>query len=279
MKMTQQEVREMNDIQINIFKEFVNICSSLGLTYYMIHGSLLGAVKLQGFFPYDDDIDVAMPRKDYDKLIKNASDFFPEYLFLQSCATEDEYPLSFSKLRDSRTAFIQTIMDNFNINQGVYIDIFPIDNYPENSKEIKLKNLYFKLYQSRVNSRLNFDTKQPFIKKIVRMCSVVFCPSWKKAVTSLAYLYSSVPESSKVVITGGKVKDRGIPKEWFGEGTTFLFEGIEVKCPKEYKKYLKCIYGDYDNYNPAEKYINSDGTVTVSARIFSSSKSYKEYLS
>ena len=78
MKMTQQEVREMNDIQINIFKEFVNICSSLGLTYYMIHGSLLGAVKLQGFFPYDDDIDVAMPRKDYDKLIKNASDFFPD---------------------------------------------------------------------------------------------------------------------------------------------------------------------------------------------------------
>lgn len=277
MDLTFDEVREMNMVQKQIFESFIDICSQLGLTYYMIHGSLLGTLRCKGFFPYDDDIDVAMPREDYNCLLKNGPTLFPKNMFLQSCETEKEYPMVFAKIRNSETAFVQTIMKNYSINQGIYIDIFPIDNYPKNVIQRKCTTIREQLYKIRVNSRGFRSEKQPLWKGVVRAISKLLCPSWNKAVRKRAELYANIPENGKVITVGGKDKERGIPKAWFGEGRKLLFEGIEVNCPKELEKYLACIYGDYEKYNPAKEYMTLDGKVTVSAEIFSTTKSYKDY--
>lgn len=278
MQMTYEQIKEMNSIQLDILKNFIKVCSSLGIEYFMIHGSLLGAVRYKSFFPFDDDIDIAMYRQDYNKFIEEGSKIFPSHLFIQSCETEQSFPLNFAKIRNSNTTFIQPIMKNLNINQGIYIDIFPIDNFPQN--KIKRKWLLFleTIYKVRISKKLEYETKQPFYKNFIRNISSLLCPSWEKAVKKRAELYSRVNDSDEVIVVGGKKSERGIPNKWFQKIKKITFENIEVNCPGEYEKYLSCIYGDYKNYDPAKKYMNSNGTVTVSAAIFSSKKTYKNFI-
>ena len=278
MRITLEEMNAINQVQLNIFKEFVKVCSELGLQYYMVHGSLLGTVRYHGFFPYDDDIDVAMPRKDYDKLIAEGASLFPEPLFLQSCITEQRYPLQFAKLRNSHTAFIQPEMTMFNVNQGIYIDIFPIDYYPNNKIIIYHKRFLEYVYNARICKDIQFEQKQPIWKVLLRKLSILFCPSLKRAVEKRAFLYVNNDCSSKVITVGGKILERGIPNEWFGKGIMLPFEDMQVCCPAQYKEYLSCIYGDYLNYNPAQKYMNADNTVTISANKISFDIPYYEFI-
>lgn len=276
MNLTLEEMREINKVQLEIFKEFVEVCEKLNLKYYMVHGSLLGAIRYHGFFPFDDDIDVAMPRKDYEKLLKDGQPLLPQKYFIQSCETEKEYPLAFAKIRDSETAFIQPVMKNFNVNQGIYIDIFPLDFFPENTVVQKVLNFKNKVYTARINSRMAYEERQPFYKKVLRRIFVLFCPSWEKAVQKRAGLYADIKESSKLVSVGGKGKEKGMPVKWFGEGKKLKFEDIDVICPTMMEEYMTHIYGDYKTFNPAAKYMKPDGKVEVSAELVSIDNSYKK---
>ncbi len=277
MKMTLDEIKKMNKVQLDIFRQFEYVCETMHLQYYMIHGSLLGALKCEGFFPYDDDIDVAMPRKDYDKFITYGQQYLSDNLFIQSSKTEEEYPLPFAKIRDTNTVFWQPIMGNFNINQGIYIDVFPMDNYPINpflQKWLQLKN---SIYQARIANGFIYERKQPLLKKLIRKLSVIFCFSIKEAIKKRADLYTNIPETGMVIVVGGKKKEQGIPIDLFGNGDGLLFEQRQVICPQKYKEYLSCIYGDYDTYNPAKEYMNEDDTVNVSASVVSVEESYRNY--
>lgn len=276
MNLTLEEIQKINAVQLEIFKEFVKVCEKLNLKYYMAHGSLLGTMRYRGFFPFDDDIDLLMPRKDYDRLLKEGQTLLHEKYFIQSCKTEKEYPLAFAKVRDSETAFIQPVMGNFNVNQGIYIDIFPLDFFPENTVTQKFLNFKNKVYTTRINARMAYEEMQPFYKKVLRLISVLFCPSWEKAVQKRADLYVNVKESSKVVSVGGKGKEKGMPDEWFGEGKIMKFEDIDVMCPAMPEKYMTRIYGDFMHYNPAAKYMDDQNRVEVSASIYSTTESYKK---
>jgi lipopolysaccharide cholinephosphotransferase len=275
VKLSKENVDDMNNIQLEILKEFLYVCNSLNLSYYMVHGSLLGAVRFENFFPFDDDIDIAMPRKDYDRFISMGQDYLPNHLFIQSYKSEKQYPFPFAKIRNSNTSFVQTDMRKLDINEGIYIDIFPIDNYPTSRIKQCLLSLLELIYRIRISLKIYYPNKQPLWKEIIRICSVIACPSWDVAVRKRANLYTRIPQSGNVITIGGKVSEKGIPKNWLGEGELLPFAGIKVRCPKHFKEYLSVIYGNFETYNPAEKYMNHDGTVTVSAEIFSTSESYE----
>ena len=144
----------MNDLQraeFEILKIFVDICEKYDLKYYLVCGSALGAVKYSGFIPWDDDIDVALLRSDYDKFCELAPTVLPKNIFLQNFRTDPEFPHIFSKLRNSNTTFIEKGTAHLKINHGVYIDVFPLDGYPVDSKkqisfEKKKKILSWKQY-------------------------------------------------------------------------------------------------------------------------------------
>lgn len=269
-----EQIQEINKVQLEIFKEFISVCNKLNLKYYMAHGSLLGTLRYNGFFPFDDDIDLLMPRKDFEKFIKEGTRLLPSKYFMQTCETEPGYPLAFAKMRDSNTAFIQPVMKNYNINQGIYIDIFPLDYYPESRFKQKILSIKERVYSTRINKRMNFTNKQSFIKKFLRAISVVFCPSWERTVMKRAHLYMHIKESSLVVPAGGKGKEKGMPAEWFGEGKLMRFEDIDVMCPANTDEYMKCIYGDYMHFNPAAKYMDDSNRVEVSASVYSIKESY-----
>ena len=139
----------MNDLQKKQFAilcEFVRICEKLDLQYYMICGSALGSAKYSGFIPWDDDIDVALPRKDYNIFIEKAQALLPEHLHLQNYKTDKNFHHYCSKIRDSQTTYIERDQKNLNIHHGVFVDVIPLDALPDD-KLFKFKYRVFRICQ------------------------------------------------------------------------------------------------------------------------------------
>ena len=119
-------MNELQQKELDLLKEFVKFCELHNLTYFLIGGTLLGAIRHLGFIPWDDDIDVGMPRPDYDRFCELAEKHFVGDIFFQSYRSDKGYPYIFSKLRNSNTTFIEKIYRHVPMNHGVYIDIFPL---------------------------------------------------------------------------------------------------------------------------------------------------------
>ena len=120
-------MNELQQIDSDLLKEYIDFCEKHNLTYFLMAGTLLGAIRHKGFIPWDDDIDVAMPREDYDRFCELAAKEFTGDIFFQSYKTDKHFPYVFSKLRNTNTTFIEAVYKHVDMNHGVYIDIFPID--------------------------------------------------------------------------------------------------------------------------------------------------------
>lgn len=253
MELTSQQTERIKHIELEMLKHFISVCESLHLTYYVLGGTLLGAVRHQGFIPWDDDIDVGMPRADYERFLKEGQAYLPEYYFIQSLDTEPEYIATFAKIRDSRTTFIETSAASFHIHHGVYIDIFPLDPYPDGHHGwFDFKNNFLKL---RIEAAYK-GLKASFSTKIKRVIAFALLPSLPKAVAKRERLYRSVPHGSRMANYGGAWGDKEIvPAGWYGEGKKLTFEGLEVNAPSEYERWLTQVYGDYLQLPPPEKRI------------------------
>lgn len=268
-----ETMKKIHDIQLEMMNELIRVMEKLNIKYYFVHGSLLGAITQENFIQEDDDIDIAIFREDYNRLLKYGNDYLSDIYFIQS-SLNDDFPLSFAKMRNSRTAFIQPILDKYKCNKGIYIDIFPID-YTSKNKFLRFKE---KLLSIRINSRLSYTEKLSFKKFIIKGISLAFFPSYCKAKEVREAMYSKRLASNFVGLTNGKVSEQNIPLEWFGEGIIKQFSGIDVTCPLMYNEYLTKVYGiNYHDINPAEDRVSSDKLVEISAKILDFEKSYKEY--
>lgn len=243
-------MNELQNIEYGILKEFIKICNKLKLTYYLVCGSALGASKYQGFIPWDDDLDVGMLRTDYEVFLKEATNLLPQHIFLQNYKTDQQYPLLFSKMRDSRTTFIEKGLSNLDINHGVYIDIFPIDGYPEDVKEqVKLekKKKFWKLQLlCAIKTNPNMKLVTRLFLKVERICGC-----HKRTLITLDKLSSLLstynPEDSAIWCNHGNWQGKleYAPREQYGEGIWATFEGLKVRIPEKYDEYLTQKYGDW----------------------------------
>lgn len=117
-------------VMLEILIEIHRICEENKITYWLEAGTLLGAVRHKGFIPWDDDCDVAMPRKDYEKFLKIAQEKLPDNMFLQTKKTDPEYPIPWAKIRKNGTTLIETGENGKeNYHHGIFVDIFPYDYY------------------------------------------------------------------------------------------------------------------------------------------------------
>ncbi len=272
-----KKMSEIHAVQLDMMIELKRVMETLDIKYYYVHGSLLGAITIENFIPEDDDIDIAIFRSDYNKLLEQGNQLLNSPYFIQS-SLNDDYPLSFAKMRNSNTTFIQPVLEKYNCNKGIYIDIFPIDYVTNN----KIKLIYEFLLSIRINLRLKY-TDNLSIKRImifvVKSIALFLFPSYKKSIQKRESNYTNRKVSDYVCITNGKQSEKKLPIEWFGTGITKIFSGIDVLCPVDYHKYLDKIYGNnYLNRNPAENRINANKNIKISANILDLKKSYKEYL-
>ena len=120
-------MNELKQQQLDILKAFIKVCNKYNLEYFLVYGTALGAIRHKGFIPWDDDIDVAMPRKDYDKYIELQKEYEGTPYFIQTFKSDPCYIYNYAKLRDSSTTFLENAFKNHRINQGVFIDVFPVD--------------------------------------------------------------------------------------------------------------------------------------------------------
>lgn len=247
-------------LELDILEQFVNICNKEKLQYYVIGGTLLGTIRHKGFIPWDDDIDVAMPRKDYERFLDVAQKYLYRQYFLQTYITDKEYPLIFAKIRNSDTTFILHSFNNLDINHGIFIDIFPLDYYPTN----RFKSFIFDLYNTSLRLRVRFslnNKKLPFYKQIVRKILLIILkiiyPNFNLVLQKRNQLFKSVKESYLLANHCGTWGKKEIaPIEWFGKGIDMQFENLIVKVPTHYDKWLTQVYGNYMQLPPKEKQVS-----------------------
>ncbi len=137
-------LKALQDVELGILKDFINICDTYNLKYVLAYGTCIGAIRHKGFIPWDDDIDVAMPRKDYEKLINIADEVMGDKYVLQTYNSEKNCGLIFGKIRKNGTIMSEVYSHHIDMHQGVWIDIFPYDNVPDD--EIERKKIFQKIY-------------------------------------------------------------------------------------------------------------------------------------
>lgn len=259
MQVTPEIVKQLQQIELNMLKIFIEICEKEKLHYYLLGGTLLGAVRHKGFIPWDDDIDVGMPRRDYEIFLSVAKKYLPTYYFLQTPYTDKEYPLPFAKIKDSRTIYKERPYRNLNMHHGVWIDIFPLDFCP---KKYLWFNICYRLLRRRITC--NVEGTNRLKRKISKFLSCLICPSRDYAVRSRDFLLKSIKDAPLTINWGGAWgKKEIVPTEWYGEGGNLTFEGLQVKGPKHYDKWLTQVYGDYMKLPPVEKRIVAHEPVEI----------------
>ena len=260
---------------LDILKAFMQICDRHGLRYYCCAGTAIGAVRHHGIIPWDDDIDVIMPRPDYDRLLEIAKvEDFGKYEII-SPYSDPTYPLFFSKLSDRTTTLIEERERPCVI--GLYVDIFPLDATDDDVEKAKMLKAKYTKIINRLNAvsthnsfgeyiHLLTDTKEWgrfVIKTIAFFCRSKVRRYLLAQMEEISHRYDYDKARNVQVYTGSYGYKEIFPKEWLGEGKMFPFEDIEVPLPQEYDKYLRHFFGDYMQFPPVEQRVEKHNRAYV----------------
>ena len=264
MNNTPLSLEEVKKIEFHILSEFASFCDTNNLKYYLGYGTLLGAVRHKGFIPWDDDIDVLMPRPDYDKFIK-LTGYNPikpnlETRLYRDCSHPNIYP--FAKVVDSSTIVYEKGKAKKNIS-GLWIDIFPLDGYPED--RTAAQNLFNKYKTLRnfqdLATTCPMVVKQSIVKKIVK--TIFIAPFVKlyginkicRKIDLLAQTYSCAECDKVADFTWGDNIDSYLLKTELEPSVEVEFEGRNFKATAGWKQYLERLYGDWTQLPPENQRI------------------------
>lgn len=266
MRTVNQE--EQKQIQKTILKRFIEICEKHNLRYCVSFGTLLGTIRHQGYIPWDDDIDVDMPREDYEKFIVLYREKYNDGIIkIIDHNTEKNYHMLFAKLHDTSTVLREKrVIDKYAKLYGVYIDIFPLDHVSEETKNRKrfLKKNY---YWIRIINMRVLSTEVPHKNRILKI-----------GYNFLRVILRIIPLSMLTKMEEKRIKNYSIGNKnsgllrYLSDGTTDLdyvlhesdfeeciykqFEEVLVKVPVGYDRVLRSIYGDYMKLPPENERIN-----------------------
>lgn len=259
MHLSDREICQLRQVELEILKAFMYACEKLHLHYFVVQGTLLGAVRHHGFIPWDDDIDVGMLREDYEVFMAKGKNFLPEYYFIQNHDTDPDYPQGFAKIRDTRTAFVETTCRYLHMNHGIYMDIFPFDYYPDGFLKKTQLEIQKLLLRYRIRSCLyvpadKVPTLANAVRSILKLAARIRYPSLQDAIQKQCALYSYTEKSRKRANYGSPWGKREyIPAEWVEKTTELDFEGLRVNAPLYYREYLEHVYGNYMELPPLKK--------------------------
>lgn len=254
-----------NAVIIDVLSVFIRICEAQGLRYFCAGGTAIGAVRHQGMIPWDDDIDVFMPRPDYDRFLRLAAQSMPEgYEVLSPYATKD-YPMYFAKMCNART----TLLENERIPCvfGLYIDIFPLDGACDDVETCYREKRRFKRLMNKLEAVSTHNSFGEYVGLLAKrrewgrfaVKTVAFCcRSWLrrwllKQMDSIAYGHDYAMSSRVVTYSGAYQRQEIYPKAWLETPQMFAFEGLMVNLPHDYDAYLRHFFGDYMTLPPVEQ--------------------------
>ena len=240
-------IYDIRPLQLRILKILEAVdktCQTHGLRYYIWAGTMIGAVRHHGFIPWDDDLDIAMPRPDYDKLIDHSREWLPEP-FEMVCAENDSvYPLPFATIQDSSTTLIERM--HLKYLGGIYLDVFPIDGAPERWLAQKwhfgryeyYKRVLYLLFRDPYKHGHGPSSWIPLLcRKVYSLAEVQ--GKIRQILTTYDY------ERCRLVADYDAGSKGVMEKSVLGNPTSYEFEGTKVCGVEQYDRYLSNKYGDY----------------------------------
>lgn len=257
--MREISLEEQKDILKRMLQNFHDFCEKNHLIYYLTGGTLLGAVRHHGFIPWDDDIDVCMPRNDYEKLLDSFNGSIEGLSIISVRNREEGYYLPFAKIINTGTLLRENMDTDYEM--GIYLDIFPIDNLSNDY------NTAYKLYKKVTRYRNILSIKNIKIAqrrvwyknltlKIGKAISAIM-PREKVLeridIMSQRYRGNNRTTYIGMVCAAFYGKREILKSEWFKNRCLVEFEGMKVWAPENYDAFLGQLYGDYMQLPPVEK--------------------------
>ena len=255
------DIDEIKEVELGVMDYIHNICKEKGINYSLAYGSLLGAVRHKGFIPWDDDLDIALKRDEYDKLYQAILEDNNSIYKVVSWENDSRYPYPFYRVYDSRTVYENNYIQN-DIELGICVDVFPFDDYKDVNKEITKLDMYRRL---SVYTLYGIRNKEAGIKNIVRyLMLVVFrltrVKTWNKKLNDC----SKAPVDGEYIdyLMESKKYITKLDAKALDEVVECKFEDRVYNIPKDYDHILTTIYGsDYMEIPSLEKRIQHDDFV------------------
>ena len=269
-ELTTEESKALKSAILDIYKDVAALCNKHGLTYMMSGGTCLGAVRHQGFIPWDDDLDIMMPRKDYDTLIQllEKGELVPKYEFTYPNSKTDAN-IVFLKVFRKKSKDVEIHNTNSPFPKGIYLDVFALDATPKSPSMQKLKGFIANVLQYIAMCRLLTQYPSQQVKEFMSMDPELLKRYKRKVMLGHIFSFAShakwVYWFDKFVACSKEGNPWGIPtgrKYYCGEifdkdvyvpVTKGTFEGLEVNLPHDTDRYLKNLYRNYMELPPVEK--------------------------
>lgn len=242
------ELRKAQLKILNILNITDKILKKNNLTYFLLYGTALGAVRHKGFIPWDDDIDIGLYRKDFEKMEKILQDELPEN-FLYCKIGENKFP-------DAPIGYLYDVSNSeILLEKAPKIDIFPIDNIPDNVILQKIQKISAKIYHLCVYRKpaVNRGKKMYYFTKIILTLSPNFLLNFLQKLSKKIIIHWQYEKTKYIgnIVAGEENKDVRL-RTIFNEGISIQFEGKSFLIPKQWDKYLSQVYGDYMKLPPKD---------------------------
>ena len=250
--------------------EFDRVCEQLNIPYVLFAGTMLGAVRHQGFIPWDDDLDVMMLREDYERFLREADSVLDTEKFFLQKEFSEHWPMFFSKLRLNGTTCLEKYHPRDpQIHQGVYIDLFPCDKAFGTELGRRLQFAASKIVIAKSLDKRGYDTDSKKKKLFIALCRLV-------PMKPLLRVTRRGSKSSGMVhsfLGGASSYEKNVyPREYFEKRQKMEFEGGRYPVSAAYDELLKILYGDYMRIPPPEQRMCKQHAILVDLE-----RSYEEY--
>lgn len=250
---TPEEFRKWQLKLLDILVYFLNFCEEHKLRFYLSFGTCLGAVRHHGFIPWDDDVDVCMPRDDYDKLYDLWDKYADKSKFL-CCQTDARQSVGFPMIliRSVDTTCIYPHSKDKDICHGLKIDVEPLDGSPKSKFKVKLQTVYAAIYALFMTQRAPNQTSKT--KKIIAKIFLLLFQGHKFRY-KIAKLFEKRVKQYKFTDCDNVriLAMKPVPRRWFDKVEYVDFEGYRMPIPADYDEYLRNEYGDYMTFPPLEE--------------------------
>lgn len=242
--MAEYDIKKLHNKILDTLVAVDAVCKKHNLRYYIIAGTLLGAVRHKGFIPWDDDLDIAMPRSDYDKLIAHSTEWLPKQYELICTENDPNYPLPFAKIQNAETTLIER--KHMKYLGGIYIDVFPLDGVPQNKLARRWHFIKYQFYKKV----LYFIYRDPYrhghgpSSWIPLLCRKYFTiEEVQQKMRSM--MKSNDYDKSQFVVDHDDGLKGVMKKSVLGTPTPIQFENATVMGAEHPHEYLKQKYGEY----------------------------------
>ena len=258
------QLKLLQEIELENLRMLMEICEKNHLRYYLIGGSLLGAMRHRGFIPWDDDIDVGLPRPDYNRFVQIAKDYLPAHMDIKTMTSDPNYKCYFTRLINNKKK-IYWDHGQYTAVIGVWMDVFPLDGLPDNPLlrkmqvfRVKLNKALYKFTQ--IDYVTTNRTNRPLSERVlIRFAQLTHIGRLMDADKRLKKLdqalqrYDYDASAYAWNFSGCYGKREIVPHIQLGGSRTAQFEGMQVSIPEAAEDYLTSIYGDYMKLPPEDQ--------------------------